>query len=89
MDEGLGWLTKAAKQGYADAYEPLGDVHKEGKYVGRDLVAAYKWYHLSVLKTKYALGSERKRNELSKKLTAAQLIRAKIDADIHLNLMMK
>ena len=74
----LTWLAKAAKQGSFAAWVELGSGFDEGKVFAKDLVEAYKWYHLAVEKGGHQIGAPTtQRNSLSLRLTSEQIEMAK------------
>ena len=74
----LSWFSKAAKQGLAEAYVELGGGFEAGTVFGKDLVEAYKWFHLAIEKANQRFaGLDSRRNSLSLRLTPAQIELAK------------
>ena len=74
--EGMRWLCRAADQGHGWARNSIGDRYEYAlPPVRKDVVQAYVWHDLSA-----AAGLSRgagRRDELAKKMTPAQIARAK------------
>jgi uncharacterized protein len=69
------WYRRAARQGDEIAQLNLGELYIVGDGVKRDLVKAYKWLSLAAARgNAWAVG---KRDEISGRLTRAQLSRAR------------
>ena len=74
----LNWLAKAAKQGSFNAWVMLGNAFEDGTVFAKDLVEAYKWYHLAIEKgTNPIFAPVTKRNALSLRLKPEQIELAK------------
>ena len=78
--EAVGWYRKAAEQGYASAQNNLGWMYDNGYGVAKDYITAYMWYILA------EAGGEKQnapknRENLSKKMTSAQIAEARRRAD--------
>jgi TPR repeat protein len=69
------WYRRAAEQGEAVAQLNLGDLYSRGAGVPRDLVQAYLW--LSLAAAQGRRWAERRREEISRVLSAAELTEAK------------
>ena len=73
--ESAKWYSKAAGQGYVDAQRSLGLKYEFGLGVPQDYVLAHMWYNLA------AAGGDRPsakaRNTLAKRITPAQIAKAK------------
>lgn len=75
----LNWYMKAAKRGSIAAFLHFGRGFEAGNIYAKDLVEAYKWFHLAVetdsrLSSSFWVGN---RNSLSLRLTPAQIEEAK------------
>ncbi len=76
----LNWYMKAAKRGSVDAYANLGAGFEAGNVYAKDLVEAYKWFHLAVETDDHRYARARlvsSRNSLSLRLNPAQIDEAK------------
>ena len=80
--EALAWFRKSAGRGYASAMHSIGKMYADGRSVGADPVEALAWYSVADLRYPPEDAAEAKANrrdiqELSARLDAAQLARAK------------
>jgi TPR repeat protein len=77
--EAATWFQRAAGQGIRAAQEQLGDMYALGQGVPKDLVRAHMWLNLAGARKR--LGgveeeSRRKRDELARQMTPAQIAEA-------------
>lgn len=69
------WYEKAARRGHVAAQLNLGDYHARGRGVPRSLVAAHMW--LSLAARQGNVWAERRRREIARQMTPAQIAAAK------------
>ena len=72
---GIKWYRLAAQQGYAPAASTLGVAYSKGKGVQQDLVRAYMWHTLALIKedTYY---HRQQRDKLTEQMTPEQILQA-------------
>ncbi len=73
------WWRRAAEQGFAEALNNLGMAYGNGDGVEQDYVQAHKWFDLAASRHppgRKRRNSERDRDFLAKKMTAAQIAEA-------------
>jgi TPR repeat protein len=70
----LGWYSKAAEQGHANAQYDLGLMYSEGNGVPQDNVEAYKWFTLAA--GNGVLMAKQFRKDITPKMTPAQITEA-------------
>ena len=75
-DLALKWITLAAEQGHITAFANLGVFASKGWGKKNDQIYAYMWWNLAALRGHKA--SEKMRDSLSKKMSAAQILEAQI-----------
>ena len=72
--EAFVWYRKAAEQGTSSAQFALGTMYEYGNGVITDNVYAHMWYNIAA--SNNSEFSSKARDELSKKLTAAEIAKA-------------
>ena len=75
---GISWYRRAAEAGHPVAQLNLGDFYSRGAGVPRDLVTAYVWLSLAAEQGRAWAGQ--RRQEIARKMTAAQLTEAEARA---------
>ncbi len=75
----VNWWRRAAEQGFTEALNNLGMAYGNGDGVEQDYVQAHKWFDLAASRHppgRKRRNSERDRDFLAKKMTAAQIAEA-------------
>jgi TPR repeat protein len=81
-EEAAKWMRRAAEQGYAQAQTNLGCLFERGEGVPLEYVSAYMWYSLGSNRNP---GARARLKDLSRIMTARQIIKAKDRASMWLS----